>query len=218
MNALVVVAHDDAVLWVGGTIHHLKHWNWHAISMCNQGNDERKRYFEETCNKLSVRADTLDFLDYQDSNAAPKRNSIAQMKESLLSVVGAMMYDYVFTQSRDPNGEYSYHANHQEVCEVVGSLVLEGRLVQDTSRLAHFCYRPIYNENEPSGLATVATRDADYYFQLTYSDLAFKVELIRSHTAAIVNNLECALSAPCPNPEAFEGDGLSLPNPFIRRR
>ena len=214
MNALVVVAHDDdAVLWMGGTIHHLKHWNWHAISMCNQGNDERKRDFEETCNKLSVRADTLDFLDYQDSKAAPGRNSIAQMKESLLGVVGTMVYDYVFTHSRDPNGEYSYHANHHEVCEVVRSLVSESQLVENRSRIAHFCYCPIYE----SGCATVAGQDADYYFQLTYSDLAFKVELIRSYTAAIVNNLERDLGAPCPNPEAFEGDGLGLPSPFIGR-
>lgn len=216
MNALVVVAHDDdAVLWMGGAIHHLTDWNWHVVSLCNHNNSERKRYFEETCNKLGTRADALDFWDYQDGNLAPRRNPIAEMKKSLRGVVGTRTYDYVFTHSRDPHGEYDGHANHQEVCEVVGSLVLEGWLVQDTSRLAHFCYRPIY---KLSGLATVARLDANYYFQLTYSDLAFKVELIRSHITAIVDNLEHGLDAPCPNPEAFEGDGLSLPNPFIRRR
>lgn len=215
MNTLVVVAHDDdAVLWIGGTIHHLKDWNWHVISMCNQGNNVRKRYFEETCNKLGARANALDFLDYPDSNTAPRRNSVADMKESLLGVVGATVYDYVFTHSRDPNGEYGHHPNHHEVCEVVGLLVSEGQLVENRSRLAYFCYYPIYGL---SGLGTVARQDAHYYYQLTYNDLAFKVELIRSHITAIVNNLEHGLGAPCPNPEAFEGGGLSLPSPFIGR-
>lgn len=214
MNALVVVAHDDdAVLWMGGAIHHLKDWNWHVISMCNQGNEERRRYFEETCSRLGARANVFDFLDYPNSNTAPRRNSIAGMKESLLEAAGATVYDYVFTHSRDPNGEYSYHPNHDEVGNVVRTLVSEGQLVENRSRLAYFCYYPIYGL---SGLATVARQDANFYFQLTYSDLAFKVELIRSHIAAIVNNLEQVLSAPCPNPEAFEGDELSLPTPFIK--
>jgi len=216
MNALVVVAHDDdAVLWMGGTIHHLKYWNWHAIAMCNQGNSERKHYFEKTCGKLGVTAVPLDFLDYPDSSMVPRRNSIAEMKEALIGVVGTRAFDYVFTHSRDPNGEYSHHPNHSEVCEVVRSLVSDRQLVENGSKVAYFCYYPIYGL---SGLATVATMEADCYFQLTYRDLAVKVELIRSHTPAIVNNLERDLGAPCPNPEAFEGDGLTLPNPFVRRR
>ncbi len=215
MNALVVVAHDDdAVLWMGGTICHLSDWNWHVISMCNQRNDVRRRYFEETCSKLGARAYAFDFFDYQDSNAAAMRNSISDMKQTLLQVAGAMKYDYVFTHSRDPNGEYGPHANHHEVCGVVRSLVSEGQLVENRNRLAYFCYYPIYGL---SGRGTVARQDAHYYFQLTYSDLALKVELIRSHTTAIVNNLERDLGAPCPNPEAFEGDELSLPHPFIER-
>jgi LmbE family N-acetylglucosaminyl deacetylase len=215
MKALVVVAHDDdAVLWMGGIIHRLSDWNWHVISMCNQGNDMRRHYFARTCRELGVRADALDFLDYQDSNTAAKKNSIADMKQSLLQVVGAKKYDSVFTHSRDPNGEYGNHANHYEVCKVVRSLVAEVQLVKTINRLAFFCYYPVYRL---PGLGTVARQDAQYYYQLSYGDLACKVELIRSHVEAIVNNLEQDLGAPCPNPEAFEGDGLILPAPFIGR-
>lgn len=215
MNALVVVAHDDdAVLWMGGIIHCLSDWNWHVISMCNQGNDMRRHYFARTCRELGVRADALDFLDYQDINTAAKKNSITDMKQSLLQVVGAKKYDYVFTHSRDPNGEYGHHANHHEVCKVVRSLVAEDQLIETKNRLAYFCYYPIYRL---PGIGTAARKDAHYYYQLSYGDLAFKVELIRSHAKNIVTNLEHDLGAPCPNPEAFEGDELSLPGPFIRR-
>ena len=215
MKALVVVAHDDdAVLWMGGTIHHLSGWDWHIISMCNEGNAERKRNFEKTCSRLGAIANAFDFLDYQDGNRVAKKNSIADMKQSLLQAVGSTEYDYVFTHSRDSNGEYGRHANHHEVCDTIRSLVSEDQLVENRSRLAHFCYLPIYRL---SGLGTVAKQDARYYFQLTYSDLAFKVELIQSYPTATVNNLEDDLGAPCPNPEAFEGDVLNLPSPFIGR-
>lgn len=215
MNGLVVIAHDDdVVLWMGGAVHNLKDWNWHLVSMCNQGNLQRKRYFEQTSSKLGARYNTLDFLVYQDMNSVPEPNSIDQMKESLWQLVGCNTYDYVFTHSRDPNGEYGRHDNHHEVRKVVQSLISDDKLMVRRDRLAHFCYSPIYRL---SGLATVAEHDADFFFQLSYEDLAFKVELIRSHLTAIVNNLEQDLGSPCPNPEAFDGEGLSLPSPFIGR-
>ena len=215
MKALVVVAHhDDAVLWMGGAIHHLKTWDWHIISICNQGSSERKRNFEDTCCKLAARADAFDFLDYQDGNQVDTTNSITDMTQTLMHAVESTQYDYVFTHSLDPNGEYGRHANHHEVCSTVRSLASENRLVPSISRLAHFCYFPIYRL---SGLGTAAKQDADYYFQLSYSDLVFKAQLIRSFALDIVNNLEHDLGAPCPNPEAFTGDQLILPAPFIGR-
>jgi hypothetical protein len=214
MNALVVVAHDDdAVLWMGGTIYHLKDWDWHIISLCNQGDSARKDYFRETCEELGAKSEALDFYDYQQEKRAPKKNSVIEMKQSLLRILGDKRYDYVFTHSRDPNGEYGYHANHREVCEVMSSLVSAGSLVDSRSRLAYFSYYPIYGV---SGLPTVARKDADYYFKLYYADLAFKVALIERHIPAIVGNLEQDLGAPCPNPEAYEGDDLKLPVPFLK--
>lgn len=215
MKALVVVAHDDdVVLWMGGVVHHLHDWNWHLVSMCNQGNIERRGYFEETSRRLNARSSALDFGDYQEISKASSPNSVSRMKQDLLKIVEDQTYDFLFTHSRDPNGEYSPHHNHYEVCCVVRSLVSEGRLIDQANRLAYFCYSPIYPVKV---LATVARQDAKYYYQLSYEDLSIKVELIRSHLKPIIDNLEQCLGAPCPNPEAFEGDNLILPLPFRER-
>ena len=211
MKALVIIAHDDdVVLWMGGTIRHLSEWHWHIVSMCNDFNKVRKNYFFDISERLGAKASAFDFRNYQNE----KWNLIQGMKDSLKSVIGETHYDYVFTHSRDPNGEYGFHANHFEVCEVVRSLVNEGFLVGDESNLAYFCYSPIYGL---PGLPTVAGLKANFYVRLSYSELAFKVKLIRLHQIEIVNNLENDLGAPCPNPEAFEGDNLNLPATFIRK-
>ena len=215
MKAIVIVAHDDdVVLWMGGTIHLLKDWEWHIISMCNAYNKDRKNYFHETADKLGVNATNFDFHDYQNKETGSHSNSIPDMQQELSSLLEDRRYDYVFTHSRDQHGEYGYHANHQEVCEVVQSLVSENRIVEDFSKIAFFCYSPLYGL---PGLPTVARKDAKYYMQLPYSSLAFKISLIQSHKTDIVNNLQNDLGSPCPNPEAFEGDNLFLPVPFIRR-
>lgn len=215
MNALVVVAHDDdAVLWMGGAIRRLRDWDWHIISMCNACDEVRKTYFERVCGSLGARAAALDFADYPDQSLELRPNRLDEMKASLLQATHGVVYDYIFTHSRDPNGEYSFHPNHSEVWQVVSSLVAEAKLAASKSTLAYFCYYPIYGV---PGLGTVARKDAKYYYQLSYSELAFKARLIGSHMPAIVEDLERVLGAPCPNPEAFEGDGLGLPCPFIGR-
>ena len=215
MKAIVIVAHDDdVVLWIGGTIHLLKDWEWHIISMCNAHNNDRKNYFHNIADKLGVVANTFDFLDYQNKESSSKPNSIPDMKQKLSSLLEDKPYDYVFTHSRDKNGEYGHHANHQEVCEVVQSLVSENRIVEEFSKIAFFCYSPLYCL---PGLPTIARNDAKVYIQLPYSSLAFKIDLVQSHKTEIVNNLQNDLGSPCPNPEAFEGDNLCLPEPFINR-
>lgn len=212
MQALVVVAHDDdAVLWMGGVIHCLRDWKWQIISMCNQGNEIRKSAFHEASRCLGATSHAFDFYDYQNARHV---NSIDDMKATLLQVTRGNKYDYVFTHSYRAHGEYSFHANHAEVCCVVKALVNENQLLTATNHLAHFCYCPIYGA---PGLATVATKDADYYFQLNYDDLAFKVDLIRLFPQDVVDNLKKQLGSPCPNPEAFEGPGLMLPTPFVKR-
>ena len=52
MKAIAIVAHDDdVVLWMGGTIHLLKDWEWHIISMCNNHDSDRKTYFNSIADK-----------------------------------------------------------------------------------------------------------------------------------------------------------------------
>ena len=215
MKGIVIVAHDDdVVLWMGGTIRSLSSWDWHLISMCNAQNEDRKGYFRSTSSKLGATCDTFDFCDYQTEEIVDKGNSITDMKHNLLNLLVNKRYDYVFTHSRDPNGEYGFHANHREVCQSVQALVSMGHLTEKPSNIAYFCYYPIYGL---TGIPTVAKVDAKFYVQLSYSNLAFKLDLICSHKEDIVDNLEQNLGSPCPNPEAFEGDSLDLPAPFIRR-
>ncbi len=215
MKVAVIVAHDDdVVLWMGGTIHLLEDWEWHIISMCNAHNEERKDYFHNTANRLGVTANVFAFLDYQNKESSSRLNCILDMKQQLSSLLKNERYDFVFTHSRDENGEYGFHANHQEVCEVVKSLVSEKQIVEDFSKIAFFCYSPLY---ELPGLSTVARQDAKFYMQLPYSSLAFKIGLIQLHKPEIVKNLQDDLGSPCPNPEAFEGDNLRLPAPFTER-
>lgn len=216
MKAVAIVAHDDDVaLWMGGTIHVLNDWEWLIVSMCNDNNKVRRRYFDAVSMKLNAPAISLDFHDYQSRDPSHKCNSLQSMKQELLSVLGSNRYDYVFTHSRNQNGEYGVHANHQEVCGVVQHIVSEKQIVEKNSQIAYFCYSPIY---ELPGLPTVARQDATFYMQLSYSNLAFKIGLIKLHNEEIVHNLENDLGAPCPNPEAFEGDNLCLPHPFIGKK
>lgn len=90
---------------------------------------------------------------------------------------------------------------------IIASEIAEERSWQ----LIRFCYYPIYG----SGTATVAYKEnADYYYQLNYEDLRFKLELIDCFPYER-ESLK-SLAYPCPNPEAFEGN--SLPPPFKKKR
>ena len=214
MDGLVVVAHhDDAVLWMGGTIRHLRDWNWYIIALCLDM-PHKVEGFSRSCKELRARSDYSTFSDYQDREERSETGAVDQMKMSLRRLVRGQEYDYVFTHSRSEHGEYSYHPNHADVCEAVRSIASETELIKDTGALVHFCYYPIYNLEK---IGTVARYDADYYYQLTYDELAFKTDLIRSFDKDTVMNLERKLGAPCPNPEAFEGGELSLVEPFRRR-
>jgi len=145
------------------------------------------------------------------------------MVKALEDSLSGRAFDYVFTHSRSPNGEYGRHANHVEVREAVMRLVGRGQIVSEKSRLAFFSYWPLYR-----GCGTCARLKAEdgtvpTYMPLTYDALAAKMEWIRAflklgvtgnpHLSIIQADLE-NIGWPCPNPEAFEGDGLQLPSPF----
>jgi LmbE family N-acetylglucosaminyl deacetylase len=210
-NALVVVAHhDDAILWMGGTIQRLRDWNWHVVSMCVP-DPRRKDYLQQTCEALGVRSSPVSFADYQ-GGAPFTGNDREQMVNALAGAVDGAKFDWVFTHSRHPSGEYGGHTNHSEMVSLVTSLVQEGKLTTGMNRVAFFCYYPMYGGD---GRAPVARPDATHQLQLTYAELLFKC-----HWTMQAPDVETSLrniGYPCPNPEAFEGDGLQLPRPFIPR-
>jgi len=205
-KALVVIAHcDDAVLWMGGVIHRLRDWEWHILSMCNGNIGYKIQSFNTSCQMLGVeRYLALNFEDYQ-SRGVFSQNDKDRMKAELNKFADEA-YDYVFSHSLDEWNEYGHHDNHQEVGTITSEIAEER-----SWPLLRFCYYPIYG----GGTATVAYKEkANYYYQLNYEDLMYKVKLID----CFPNEMESltALAFPCPNPEAFTG--YHLPVPFITKR
>jgi len=204
-KALVVVAHcDDAVLWMGGAIRHLRDWEWHIFSMCNGNDDQKIQSFNKSCEMLGVeKFRALNFRDYQNDGAFSQNNE-EEMKLKLIDLVDEA-YDYVFSHSLQEWNEYGHHDNHQEV-GIIASKIAKKKSWQ----LIQFCYKPVYG----GGTATVANKErANYYFQLNYEELKFKLALIDCFPQEMRNLIN--LSYPCPNPEAFEGNSLPAP-PFIK--
>lgn len=169
-KALVVVAHcDDAVLWMGGAIRHLRDWEWHIFSMCNGNDDQKIQSFNKSCEMLGIeKFQALNFRDYQNDGAFSQNNE-EKMKLKLIDLVDEA-YDCVFSHSLQERNEYGHHDNHQEVGIIASEIAKEksGQLIQ-------FCYNPLYNL---TGIATVANTKADYYFQLNYEEMKFKLDVI----------------------------------------
>lgn len=208
MNSLAVVAHhDDVILWMGGTVQHLRSlgWNWHVVCFCTHNLPDRRQYFERLCAALGVKHTVFEFDDYPGGKCFAQ-NSCEEMTTALVKAVAGEKFDLVFTHS--PTGEYGWHANHGEVAEVVTALVKGGSLTTGLDRLAYFCYAPFCGR-----LATVARTDATHYLQLTYEELYFKCRWCKDVPDPY--NLK-GIGFACPNPEAFWGERLTLPiPPFI---
>jgi LmbE family N-acetylglucosaminyl deacetylase len=214
-SALAVVAHhDDHILWMGGAIQRTRQlgWDWTLIAMCVPTAHEP--YFRNCSAALGFPGLPMVFEDYMGAPQS-QPNSKTQMERDLLNAVQGKAFDWVFTHSRYAHGEYGgAHANHVEVGEVVRSLVASGRLGKGLGSIAYFSYDIIYGGG---GKATVAKKDPPneglFFVQLTYPELLLKCQWCQK--APDLSTSLKNLGFPCPNPEAFEGDGLALPSPFI---
>jgi LmbE family N-acetylglucosaminyl deacetylase len=219
-RALAVVAHfDDAVIWAGGAILRTRAlgWDWAIVCTC-AAERTRREYFLESCDALGARGIALEFVDHPDGGPFT-RNDRSALSRAVREALGAAPIDWVLTHRIDRHGEYGPHPNHTEAGRVVSELAKDGALLP--GGVAHFAYRRIYGL---AGLSTVADAEASHYLQLDYDDLAWKAEW-----CARARDVELAdpslggtswlekLAWPCPNPEAFQGPDLRLPEPFTRR-
>ena len=205
-SGLAVVAHhDDHILWMGGTIQRLQAagWEWTLIAMCVPEPD-KQRYYRDCCEALKVSGHSMDFMDYMGPTVFG-RNNRESMRGRLLEVTREKVFDFAFTHWPEEDGEYGKHANHLEVAHVVASLAAEGVLGVGTSNIAYFSYQAIYGGG---GRPTVARTDADWYLRLTYDELRRKCTWC-ANVPDLVNLIN--LGYACPNPEAFSGNGLKLP-------
>jgi LmbE family N-acetylglucosaminyl deacetylase len=202
MKALVVGAHDDdAPLWMGGTILRLPDWQWTVLSMCRWvGREVDRAYFENSCRTLGVIGIAFAFSDCQ----ARRLNIPQEMKRCIADASKAEMCDYVFTHSRAPGGEYGGHCNHGEVREAVVALVQEGRLVRSVQNIVYFAYK----SSQPDSAAP-------FRVELTDDEVRVKKSMLAS---AVIACDMAALGHPCPNPETFDTDLSTMPEPFVSRR
>lgn len=171
----------------------------------------RQAYFQHCCAVLGLVPVMMNFQDYMGGEPF-SQNSRDEMRSQLMSAVRGQTFDLAFTHSRGEHGEYwSRHANHVEVRELAAELAGSQTLGFTQSGLAYFAYDVIYG----GGTATCARLDADYYLPLTHPELLWKCQLcsLAPDAESSLHNLVY----PCPNPEAFEGDGLVLETPLVRR-
>jgi LmbE family N-acetylglucosaminyl deacetylase len=212
-TAIAITAHhDDAVLWCGGTILRTARelgWKWTVVALCVP-DKERQGYFKNYCGAVGVSSVAARLADYQEGPAF-SRNTQEAYNQEIMNATQGKSFDWVFTHSRGQHGEYGFHANHAEVQEATKALAADGRFGAGLERLIYFSYSPIYRFG---GLATVAKQQSAFYLQLTYEELAGKCDWCKRVPDARPN-LE-NLAFPCPNPEAFAGDRVQLPPPFIR--
>jgi|SRR5579864_2019262 len=211
-DALAVVAHhDDHILWMGGTLQRTlaAGWRWKLVAMCVP-EPAKQMYYHACCRAIGTGGSCMVFQDYQ-AGSAFSRNQRAAMEGQLLNAIQANAFDYVFTHSRHAHGEYGgAHANHIEVREIVETMVRAGQIGKGAGSLAYFSYDLLYGGG---GKATAAITNSDYFLQLTYPELMLKCHWCQQAPDANTNLAN--LGFPCPNPEAFEGDGLTLPAPFM---
>jgi LmbE family N-acetylglucosaminyl deacetylase len=206
-NALAVVAHhDDHLLFMGGTMKRLaetKGWKWTVIAMCL--NPDFQKYYCDSCADLKAEGKFMHFKDDLTGFRFTK-NSQQQMEAELLQAAGGTRFDWVFTHSRHPRGEYGGHRNHEEVQHVVTSLVRRGHLTHGVGRLAYFSYQVI--EGHTVCTASFCESWRTHYLPLTYDEQKWKL-----HWMSTTPDSLRGLADPCPSLEAFEGDGLQLPRP-----
>jgi LmbE family N-acetylglucosaminyl deacetylase len=208
-KALAVMAHhDDHLLFMGATIRRtkqLKGWDWTILAMCLR--PQHRAFFCKSCQDLGAEDRTEAFKDYQDKPIFSD-NERDKMEKALRDQTRGTAFDWVFTHSRHPRGEYGGHPNHAEVQQVVTSLVQRGELGQGMNHLAYFSYQAI--EGHTASTASYCESYRTHYLQLSYEELEWKLASCKSipDQGSISN-----LGYPCPNPEAYEGDQLALGRP-----
>ena len=203
MKALMVGAHDDdALLWMGGTIPRLSDWQWTVLSMRRWVGRERDReYFRDACKTLAMAGVTSNFTDRQ----LERLNDVQEVRRSILEASKGQNHDYVFTHSRSRYGEYTpRHKNHVEVMEAVASLVQEGKLTRTLQSIVYFAYK----EMQPDFAAP-------FFVDLTDAEVRAKQGILDS---PVMRDDLAPWGHPCPNPETFDSDSPTMPQPLVSRR
>ncbi len=124
-DAAIIVAHpDDELLWAGGLLLEVKA-AWRVMTLCRASDRDRAPRFQAVMQRLGARGIMADLDD------GPEQQPLdpAQVESAIVDALRGARFDLVVTHG--PNGEYTRHRRHEEVCRAVVRLWLTGRLQAD---------------------------------------------------------------------------------------
>jgi LmbE family N-acetylglucosaminyl deacetylase len=125
-KAAVIVAHpDDEVLWAGGFMLEHSNWDWFVASLCRASDPDRAPKFAHGLECLPAHGKMADMDDGPEQEPL----SLPEVRQQILSMLPQTQFDLILTHG--PEGEYTWHRRHVEVCQAVLGLWREGRLASD---------------------------------------------------------------------------------------
>lgn len=151
-GAMIVAHPDDEALWAGGFILDHLDWDWTVVTLCRASDPDRAPKFAQAMDCVKAYGAMADMDDGPEQVPLP----IAAVQEQILSLLPNRHFDLILTHG--PEGEYTFHRRHVEVCEAVLGLWRGGGLTSDALWLfayedgnrqylprpqvtAHFCQR-----------------------------------------------------------------------------
>lgn len=131
--AAVIVAHpDDEVLWAGGHILAHPDWAWFILALCRGSDPDRAARFAHAIHHLRTAGRIADLDDGPDQDPLPPD----LLQRTILASLPAARFDHLYTHG--PDGEYTRHRRHEEVCRAVVTLWQANKLT--AGRLYMFAY------------------------------------------------------------------------------
>jgi LmbE family N-acetylglucosaminyl deacetylase len=142
-NAAVIVAHpDDETLWAGGTILQMTQHKWTIMGLCRASDTNRSLRFYTALVSLKGTGYLSDMDDGPEQTPIPNE----KVQKEIMSFLPAKNYDLIITHG--PDGEYTSHRRHEEVCLAVVSLWMQQKIV--SNELWMFAYEDNKRKHLPA--------------------------------------------------------------------
>ena len=125
-TAAIMVAHpDDETLWAGGFVLEHAEWDWFIGTLCRASDPDRAPKFARVLERLHARGAMLDMEDGPEQRPLPTLD----VQRQVLKLFPGIHFDVLLTHG--PQGEYTWHRRHVEVCQAVVALWRAGRISAD---------------------------------------------------------------------------------------
>ena len=125
-TAAIVVAHpDDETLWAGGFVLEHAEWDWFIGTLCRASDLDRAPKFARVLERLHARGGMLDMEDGPEQRPLPTLD----VQRQVLVLLPRIHFNMLLTHG--PQGEYTWHRRHVEVCQAVVALWRAGRISTD---------------------------------------------------------------------------------------